>query len=307
MRIKKSGLIAGRSIAVAVLLAACSVFALGGCSAGPGNDGTILAVAGENFYGDLISELGGNLVSEISLLDDPNLDPHTYESSSDNARAVADASLVVYNGLGYDAFVEHLLAVSPRPGRQVLDAQTLLKVPDGANPHLWYNPVTMPALARAVAGALEQLRPADKSTFEANLKTYLATFAPLSAEISSLAAKYPGLAVAYTEPVPGYLLDALGWRSLTPEGFARAIEDGTDPAPSDVAAMQDLFTRRSVKILLYNSQATSPATEAVKSLAGGVGIPVVGVSETISSAGETFVAWQLSQLEAIDLALGGAK
>jgi zinc/manganese transport system substrate-binding protein len=279
--------------------------ALAGCSSSTSSSGgKIDAVAGENFYGDLVSRIGGDLVSVTSILNDPSVDPHTYESSPQNAQAVADATLVVENGLGYDAFLDHLLGSSPRSDRKVIDVQQLLGLSDGVNPHVWYDPGTMPKVARAVADALEELAPASKSTVEANLKEYVDSFAPLTAKIAEVKARYPSTPVAYTEPVPGYLLAALGLRVLTPEGFAKAIEDGTDPAPADVAAQQDLLTGHKVKVLLYNSQATSPVTEAIKSLAGQAGVPVVGVSETMP-AGGGFVDWQLAQLNAIEAALGG--
>jgi zinc/manganese transport system substrate-binding protein len=213
---------------------------------------------------------------------------------------------VVQNGLGYDTFLDHLIGSSPRSDRRVIDVQQLLGLADGVNPHVWYDPATMPKVARAVADAFEQLAPASKSTIEANLAAYLDTFTPLTAKVAAIKARYPGAPVAYTEPVPGYLLAALGWRVLTPVGFAKSIEAGTDPAPIDVAAEQDLLTGHRVEILLYNTQATSPVTEAVKSLAVASGVAVVGVSETMP-AGVGFVDWQLAQLNAIESALGGGK
>ena len=280
-----------------------------GCSAASDSPsgGKINVVAGENFYGDLVSRVGGDLVSVTSILSDPNVDPHTYESSPQNAQQVADATLVVENGLGYDAFVDHLIGASPRSDRKVINVQSLLGTADGSNPHVWYDPQTMPKVARAVADDIEALQPSSKSAVEANLTAYLDSFAPLTAKIAEMKAKFQGTPVAYTEPVPGYLVTALGWQSLTPEGFAKSIEDGTDPAPSDVATMQDLLTAHKVKVLLYNSQATSPVTESIKTLAGTSGIPVVGVSETIPKLGESFVEWQLAQLNAIEAALGGGQ
>ena len=297
---RTSWLAAGLAMLVLPLLGAC------GSSAGP-SDGKIHAVAGENFYGDLVSRVGGDLVSVTSILNDPNVDPHTYESSPQNAQAVADATLVVENGLGYDAFVDHLIGASPRSDREVVDVQQLLGLADGVNPHVWYDPPTMPKVARAVADDLEKLEPASKSTFEANLKSYLDSFASLTSKIAEVKSRFPGTPVAYTEAVAAYLLGALGFRDLTPSGFARSIEAGTDPAPSDVAAQSDLLTGHKIKLLLYNSQATSPVTESIKSLASGSGVPVVGVSETMPSGGAGFVAWQVAQLNSIESALGGAK
>ena len=296
----------GRGAWLAAGMAIALLASLGGCTTDGASDGKIHAVAGENFYGDAISRVGGDRVSVTSILNDSNVDPHSYETNTQNAQQVADATLVVENGLGYDSFLDHLIGASPRSDRKVVDAQTVIGVADGVNPHIWYDPRTMPAVARAVADALESLEPGSKPTFEANLRTYLDSFAPLTAKIAEVKSRYPSAAVSYTEPVPAYLLDALGFVSLTPEGFAKSIENGTDPAPSDVAAEIDLLTGHKVKLLLYNSQATSPVTESVESQAGQSGIPVVGVSETMPS-GKSFVDWQLGQLDAIEAALGGGR
>jgi zinc/manganese transport system substrate-binding protein len=293
----------GRASRLALGLAALLLLAAAGCgSGGDSTDGKIGVVAGENFYGDLVSRIGGDLVSVTSILSDPAVDPHTYESSPRNAQAVADAVLVVKNGLGYDAFLDRLLAASPRSDRKVIDVGELLRLADGVNPHVWYDPATMPKVARAVADALEELAPSSKTVIEANLKTYVDSFVPLAAKIAEIKAGYPAAPVASTEPVADYLVAALGFRSLTPEGFARSIENGTDPAPADVAAEQDLLTHHKVKLLLYNSQATSPVTESIKAVANQSGVPVVGMSE-LMPASPTFVDWQLAQLVAIESAL----
>jgi zinc/manganese transport system substrate-binding protein len=293
------------------LVAAVAMLAVAaGCSGGTtGNaaDGRIAAVAGENFYGDLIARVGGDRVSVTSLLSDPNIDPHTYESSPQNAEAVADARLVVANGFGYDAFMDRLLATSASSNRTAIDVQKLLGLPDGGNPHIWYDPQTMPKVARAVADALEQIEPASKPIFEANLAAYLDSFAPLTSGIAEIKSKYGGAPIACTEPVAGYLTAAMGLQVLTPDGFAKAIENGTDPAPVDVAAQRDLLTGHKVKILLYNSQATSPVTDSIKTLAEQQGIPVVGVSETMPKQSQSFVDWQVGQLSEMETALGQSR
>ncbi len=295
----------GRGWLAALGLALVAAPTLAGCStAGSQSNGMIYAVAGENFYGEVISKVGGDLVSVTSILSDPDADPHAYETSAQNAQEVADATLVVQNGLGYDTFLDHLIGASPRADRKVIDVQQLLGLADGANPHIWYEPGTMPKVARAVADAIEALEPESKTTVEANLKAYLDSFGPLTTRIVDIKTRFAATPVAYTEPVAAYLLSALDFTVLTPAGFAKAIENGTDPAPADVAAEQDLLTGRKVKVLLYNSQATSPVTDAIKSLADQEGVAVVGVSETMP-AGTDFVDWQLAQLEAIQAALGG--
>jgi len=297
----------GSRLLVSGLAAVLLAPAVAGCSTAAVADGKIHAVAGENFYGDAISRIGGDLVSVTSILNDPNVDPHTYESSVQSAEQVADAALVVENGLGYDAFLDHLMSASPAGGRKVVDVQQLLGLPDGSNPHVWYDPATLPKVARAVAVELEAIQPASTTTFEANLAEYLASFAPLTSKLEEVKARYSGTPVSYTESVAGYMLAALDFKVLTPAGFARAIEDGTDPSATDVAAEQDLLTGREVKLLIYNDQATTPVTESAKALAGQSGVPVVGVSETMPGRASGYVGWQLAQLNAIESALGGGQ
>ena len=135
------------------------------------------------------------------------------------------------NGLGYDSFLDLLISASPRSDRKVIDVQTLLGLPDGVNPHVWYDPSTMPKVARAVADALEALRPASKSTVEANLETYLDSFAPLTAKIAELKARYPATPVAYTEPVPALPAHRPRLPGADAGGLRQAIERRNGPGP----------------------------------------------------------------------------
>ena len=280
-----------------------------GCSNGPSasSAGKIHVVAGENFYGDLVARVGGDRVSVTSILSDPNVDPHSYESSPANAQEVADASLVVENGFGYDTFLEHLMSASPDSERAVVDVEKVLDLADDGDGYscgIWYDPQAMVKVARSVADALSTLEPASTADFQANLKTYIDSLTPLTSKIAELKAAYPRTPVAYADPVPAYLVNALGWQSLTPKGFAKSIEEGTDPAPADVAAEQDLMTGHEIKVFLYNSQVTTPMTDAIKALATQSDVPVVAVTETIPKVGESYVDWQLAQLDAIEAAMG---
>jgi zinc/manganese transport system substrate-binding protein len=102
--------------------------------------------------------------------------------------------------------------------------------------------------------------------------------------------------------VPGYLLAAAGLENLAPASFTRAIQNGTEPSPQAVAAMDALMTKHRVRVLLYNSQAVSPITTRVRETAAKAGIPVVGVTETLPSH-RTFQQWQLAQARALRSAL----
>jgi len=273
---------------------------------GPSPAGTAaqIAVLGtENFYADLLSEIGGARVTATSLLNDPNADPHAFESSAQDAVLVADSRLVIVNGLGYDAFMDKLLAASPSATRTVINVQQLLGLADGSNAHIWYDPATMPAVAAAVTSALDAIDPANAFYFDARKALYLDSLQPLAAKIAEMKTRFNGAPVAFTEPVAGYLAQAIGLQVLTPEGFQKSIEDGTDPAPADVAAENDLLTGKKVNVLLYNSQVTSPITTQVHDLAVANAIPVVGVAETIPPTYSDYVSWQLAQMNQLEQAL----
>lgn len=268
-----------------------------------GSAAPIPVLGTENFYADLLSQIGGARVAASSLLNDPNADPHAFESSPQAAVLVADAGLVIVNGLGYDAFMDKLLAASPSPDRVVINVQRLLGVADGANAHVWYDPATMPRVAAAVAAALATIEPANAFYFNAREALYVDSLNPLAAKIAQMKTRFSGAPVAFTEPVAGYLASALGLRVLTPEGFQKSIEDGTDPAPADVADESDLLAGRKVRVLIINSQVSTPITSQMHDLAVTNGIPVVGVAETIPATYDNFVAWQLGQLNEIEQAL----
>jgi zinc/manganese transport system substrate-binding protein len=270
----------------------------------PAQGGPPLTVLGtENFYADLLSQVGGSRVQVTSFLNDPNADPHEFESSPQDAAIVADAKLVIVNGLGYDAFMQRLLGASPNADRVVIDVQQLLGLGDDVNVHIWYDPATMPKVAAAATDALARIEPANAAYFAAREQAYLASLKPIADKIAELKGTYAGTPIAFTEDVAGYLTAAIGLDLKTPVGFMKAVEEGTDPAPADVAAERDLFTAKAVKVLLYNSQVTSPTTQQIHDLAQQNGIPIVGVAETIPPEYHTFADWQLAQLDALGQAL----
>jgi zinc/manganese transport system substrate-binding protein len=293
-----------RVLAVAIVVAA----ALAGCgsSQAPVIPGVVRVVAGENFWGNIVAQIGGRHVRVTSILTSPTVDPHLYESDVANAVAVAEAGLVIENGAGYDDFLSQLLGATRNPGRVVVSVQDVLGAtgPD-VNPHFWYDIPRVPVVARAIEAALARLLPRDASAFAAGLATFDASLEPIETVIGQIRRRYPGAPVAYTERVPGYLLAAAGLRVLTPRGFAAAIEDGTDRSPDDTVVMDALFTGRKVKVLLYNAQVVSAVTQHVQALARQSRVPVVGVTETLPPSYRSYQAWQLAQADAILHALGG--
>jgi zinc/manganese transport system substrate-binding protein len=266
----------------------------------------VRVVAAENFWGDIVRQIGGSHVSVKSIISDPSADPHQYESDARNAADVADARVVVVNGLGYDDFMSKLLGATNHAGRVVLTVADVLHVSGAdANPHLWYDIPRISEVARAIESELAAADPADKAVFATNRAAFDASLEPLLRTIDEITRKYPGAPVAYTERVPQYVLDAAGLSVKTPPGFARAIEDGNEPSPGDAQTMYDLVTQHRIRVLLYNAQATSPVTQHVQDLARRAGIPVVAVTETLPHGTASYQVWQENQLTEILRALGG--
>src|SRR6195952_410067 len=173
-------------------------------------NGTVAVVAAENFYGDVVRQLGGNHVQVTSILSNPDEDPHLFEASPKTARALQDAALVVYNGADYDPWMDKLLSASKGKGRTTIVAAQLTGKKSGDNPHLWYDPATMPKVAKAVSDYLEQADPSHKNDYDARLPKFLASLKPIDAKVAALNAKYKGVPVTATEPVFGYMANAIG-------------------------------------------------------------------------------------------------
>lgn len=281
--------------AIAALAAGCSGAKLGGPP---------LAIGVENQYADVLAQVGAPYITVRAILTNPNTDPHSFEASPAIAREVSGASLVLMNGLGYDAWIDRILAAVPDPKRHVIDVRRLLGLPeDTVNPHLWYDPRTMPAVADAAAQAFTALDPAHAQYFKINARRFAASLAPWKAAIAALREDYEATPVAVTGPVANALLEAAGWRILTPVALQRAIMNGTDPAPQDVATERALLRQRKVKVLVYNQQVTSPLTASFLQLARDHRIPVVGVYETMPQPGYNYQSWMLAETNALRAAV----
>ncbi|QGZ62963.1 metal ABC transporter solute-binding protein [Paraburkholderia acidisoli] len=262
----------------------------------------IPVVAAENFYGDVVKQIGGNFVDVTSILSNPDQDPHLFEASPKTARALQHARVVVYNGADYDPWMSKLLGASKGNGtRTTIVAADLVGKKAGDNPHLWYDPKTMPAVARAVSAALGAADPAHKSVYDANLAAFLKSLEPVDAKVASLRARYQGQPVTATEPVFGYMSDAIGldMRNLR---FQLAAMNDTEASASDIAAFEGDLRGHKVRVLIYNSQATEALTRRMLALAKQSKVPSVSVTET-QPAGVNFQQWMLAQLDALDKAL----
>jgi zinc/manganese transport system substrate-binding protein len=280
--------------AAAVLLAsACS-------SASASSSGKIAAVGAENEYANVIGQIGGKYVQVTAIESNPNTDPHSFEASPSVARQVSSAQLVVQNGLGYDTYMNKIESAAPNAKRKLIDVQSLRHLPDSTpNPHLWYDPATMPAVAKAVAGDLSALQPAHAAYFQANLRAFDRALDSWYRAIASFKAAYPGTPVAVTEPVGDYMLQAAGAKILTPFRLQADIMNGVDPAPQDISLQNNFFKDHKVKVFVYNQQVTDPLTESFLAQAHRAGIPVVGVYETMPVPGYDYQSWMLAEVSAL--------
>jgi zinc/manganese transport system substrate-binding protein len=274
-------------------------------SSSPGSEGRVGVVAAENFWGNIASQIGGDHVEVNSIISDPNTDPHEYETNASAAAAIARASFVIENGVGYDDFVDKLLDASPKNDREVLKIADVVGASSDANPHLWYDPDYVTKAAQAIEGQLAKKDPAHTAAYQANLASFLTGEQHVVDIIGQIRAKHGGDQIAYTERVPGYLIDAAGLKLGTPASFSQSIEDGNDPSPADNAAFQVALKDHKVKALLYNAQVTSPVTQQLRELAKNSGVPVVGVTETLPPDEKNFQTWQTDQAQALLTALGG--
>lgn len=266
-------------------------------------EGQIAVVAAENFYGDIARQIGGDRVAVVSIMNNPDQDPHLFETTPSIVRQLAAAQIAILNGANYDPWMDKLLAAMPRAGRTVISAAQLTGRKPGDNPHLWYDPVTMPAVATALAEALAKADSAHALDYAARLKTTLAALGRITQRVAQLKAKHAGTAVTATEPVFGPMAEALGL-TVRNQRFQLAMMNDTEPSARDLAAFESDLKERKVKVLIYNSQVSEKLTERLRDIAYKAKVPVVGVTETMP-ANTSFQDWVLSELDALDKALSG--
>lgn len=290
----------------ATALTASVALALTGCSAGsPAGDGRVRVVASTNVYGDIASTIAGNAVDVTSLMSDPAQDPHSFEASAQSQLAVSKADILIENGGGYDDFMDTLRSGSKNTTATVLNVVDLSgkkAAGGGLNEHVWYDFPTMQKLTTALTAALTKADPSQKATFAKNAQAFTAELAALQNREAGLKAQYAGTGVAITEPVPLYLLDAIGLVNKTPEKFSAAIEEGSDVSPLVLQQTLDLFSAHTVALLAYNEQTSGPETERVLAAARQAGVPVVPVTETLPK-GKDYNSWMNGNLDAVEAAL----
>jgi len=267
----------------------------------PAQDSKINLVAAENFYGDIARQIAGDRANILSIISNPDQDPHLFETTPSAVRDIAAARIVIVNGANYDAWMERLLKASPQPGRTVVSVADLLGKKAGDNPHLWYAPDAAPAVATAISEALSTADPSHSADYANRLKAFIESLEPMRQKMAAIRAKYAGVPITATEPVFGYMANALKLEMRNTH-FQLAIMNDTEPSANDVAAFERDLKQRKVRVLLYNKQASDKVVQRFVDLARTLNIPVVGVTET-APPGVSYQDWMVTQLNDLEKAL----
>ena len=288
----------------ATILATTLAALVAGCSSSVSSGAGVHVVATENFWGSIAAQLAGNKATIKSIIVNPAQDPHTYEPTPADARVLATSKLAIVNGIGYDPWAPKLLAANPVSRRVVLTVGDLFGLHEGDNPHRWYKPADVEAVANTITQDLIKLAPRDAAYFRQQRAAFetqgLAAYHSL---INAISSRYAGVPVGASESIFALQAPSLGLNLITPYGFMKAVSEGTDPTASDIVAIEHQLTARQIKVWIYNSQNATPQIQRFNALARAHGIPIATVTETLQPASDSFEQWQVGQLQGIERAL----
>jgi zinc/manganese transport system substrate-binding protein len=287
-------------LVTALAAAGCT---LGERPAGGATGAKPVAVASLSAWGSILAQLGGARVHTVSIISNPNTDPHDYEPTPADARAIAAAGLVVENGVGYDGWTDRLVEASPAPARKVINVGDLVGVPADGNPHRWYAPADVDRVATAITTALQSLDPADASYYAARHRAFVSALGAYHRLITTIRTTYAGERVGASESIFTPLAAALGLHVVTPAGFLKAVSEGVEPSAADQSTIDAQIRDHDIGVYVFNSQNGTPVVTAQVLAARAAGIPVTSITETLTPAGATFQQWQVSQLRDLQRAL----
>lgn len=288
---------------------------------GTGTGTVVNIVAAENFWGSLVSQVAGVHGNVTSIVSDPNTDPHSYEANPANAKAVANAKLVIINGMQYDTWASQLINASNTPGQIVLNAQQIVGLPETAatyaniNPHLWYSPYYVNDTVHAMYKALVKIDPADTSYYTSQYSAlnsslyqdYMKAEQQMRAEYGGtnpvvtqqvLRNYTGGVDIAATESIVQFFANATGLNIVTPVSFMFAVAAGNDPSPASIATFEQQLMQgnQSLRCLEYNVQTVMPITQTIKAEAAQYQIPIAQVSETVQPPNLPFQNWMQGEV-----------
>ncbi|MBS1893664.1 MAG: zinc ABC transporter substrate-binding protein [Actinobacteria bacterium] len=311
MLLKKPASVSNLGARVAALvICAAALVALAGCGGGGASSagGKVNVVAAEDFWGSIAEGVGGDRVAVTDIITNPAADPHDYEATANDARAMAGAQVSIVNGIGYDEWASKLLAAGPDEGRVEVEVGDVLGLEAGDNPHQWYSPESVHKVIAALVEAFEEADPGHDSYYEERAAEFekkdLARYNALIAQISE---EFDGTKVGASESIFEPLAPALGLDLVTPAGFMDGIAEGTEPSPSEKATTDRQIEDGEIDLWVYNSQNATPDVKRLNEAAEAAAIPIATVTETLTPEGATFQAWMVRELEGIQKALREGK
>jgi len=284
-------------------LAACGNAGSQSNTSAAGVGKVINVVAGENFWGSIASQLGGVHASVTSLVKSPTGDPHDYESTTADARLMAQANYAILNGAGYDDWGQKLIDANPVDGRKVLNVADLVGKKAGDNPHLWYNPEFVEKAADQITADYKSLDTADARYFDQQRAIFEQSLKPYHDLIASIKAKYAGAKIGISESIFIYMANALGLKVMTPPAYYTAEAEGNDPPTASVATFNNQIEQKQIQVFVLNVQTIDNTVKNIQTLVAQKKLPVVEISETVRPADGKFQAWQVAQLTALQNAL----
>lgn len=283
-----------------MIVTLCSLYL---CAFVTNTQASIHIVAAENFYGEVAKEMGGPYVNVVSILNNPNQDPHLFTTSPSTSVALTTADIIVYNGADYDPWMQSIL--SNQKSSHIIIVANLMNIKKGANPHIWYLPETMPTFAKNLVALLNQMDPAHRAYFQAQLNRFNQSYLPIFAKIQTLKQRFDTQPVIATEPVFNDMTNAIGLK-MQDEAFQWSMMNDVPPSISEVKKFEDNLHQHAVRVFIFNNQVINPTTQRMLSIAKNEKIPVVGVSE-LMPANITYVQWIMQALNQLESALAASK
>jgi zinc/manganese transport system substrate-binding protein len=291
-------------VLTALCVALVALAGCGGAGAASGSGGKLNVVAAEDFWGSIAAGVGGDRIEVTDIITNPAADPHDYEPTGNDARALASSQVSIVNGIGYDDWASKLLAANPESARVEVEVGEVLGLKAGDNPHQWYSPTLVDKVIGAMVAAFEQADPGHDPYYEAQAKKFetqgLARYHRLIAQIRG---EFGGTPVGASESIFEPLAPALGLMLLTPKGFLDAVAEGTEPSPSDKSTADRQIADGEIGLWVYNSQNATPDVKRLNEAAEAKGISIATVTETLTPEGASFEAWMVRELEGIQKAL----
>jgi zinc/manganese transport system substrate-binding protein/manganese/iron transport system substrate-binding protein len=259
---------------VAVALGACAAGA-GSASPGassaavtPGRD-ALKVVTSTTVFADIVQNVGGSRVAATSIIP-PGVGPEDYEPKPDDAKKLADAKLIVSNGVGLDDFLDKLLASGSggqTPHLVLGDGIPVLTDDGEENPHFWLDPTLVKQYyLPAVASKLTELDPGGKATFDANVASYGTQLDALDAELKAKIDTIPAAnrkLVTFHDAFP-YFAKHYGF-----ELIGVILENvGQDPSAADLAALVEKVKAAGVNAVFSEAQFSPKLSETLAQEAG---------------------------------------